>query len=67
MDMIKKGYKVFWKHGDRVLSGIVVETYPYKITKNISKFIKGAEQALYIRKLDGSHVLKNDNEVRTTI
>ncbi|MHA7056941.1 DUF2945 domain-containing protein [Aquimarina sp. M1] len=65
--MIKKGVKVQWNEGNISLSGIVEETYAYKITRKIKENttvrFSSASMALYIRTADGSHTLKNDSEV----
>ncbi|WP_378175512.1 hypothetical protein [Aquimarina sp. SS2-1] len=65
--MIKKGVKVQWSQGNSTLSGIVEETYKYKITRKTKEnpFVSysNASMALYIRTSDGSHILKNDSDV----
>lgn len=65
--MIKKGTKVKWFQDRTTLFGIVIETYAYKFTKKLKKnsFLgdKTANMALYIRRSDGLHVLKNDTDV----
>ncbi|MBQ4820555.1 hypothetical protein [Aquimarina sp. MMG016] len=64
---IKERNKVKWSQDKTILFGTVIETYAYKITKelkrkfNIDKNV--ANMVLNIKRSDGLHVLKNDTDV----
>ncbi|WP_010520911.1 hypothetical protein [Aquimarina agarivorans] len=58
-----KGITVFWKKGETILKGKVVETHSYKKNQSFKEKGKAALYALYIRLKNGKHVLKNNNEV----
>lgn len=58
-----KGTNVIWQDGMITYKGKVIDTHIYKKQQSLKRKGKSILYALYIRLIDGRHVLKNDTEV----